>query len=111
MRTVLSLAVLLVPGLVHAQVPEYRINPAIRDIFEAVSEEHISATLRKLESFGTRHVMSGESDPGHGINAARDWIADQFRSYSSRLEVRRPRCDSARRRTRERRRGSARRRR
>lgn len=88
MRYTTQLIPALAAALVCAQAQEYRINPEIRDIVAAVSQDRIAATLKKLESFGTRHVMSGESDPGHGINAARDWIAEQLRSYSPRLEVR-----------------------
>ena len=33
-------------------------------------EERIAATLRKLESFGTRFVLSPQDDPAHGIGAA-----------------------------------------
>jgi hypothetical protein len=57
-------------------------NPAVRDIVGEVSEDRIAATLKKLESFGTRNTMSP------GAVAARQWIYDELRSYSPRLEVR-----------------------
>ena len=47
----------------------------------------MAATLRKLESFGTRYVLSAQDDPAHGIGAAKRWIHDELKSYSPRLEV------------------------
>ena len=52
-----------------------------------VSEERITATLKKLESFGTRQISSRQDDPNGGVGAARKWIYEQFKSYSPRLEV------------------------
>src|SRR6478609_7546191 len=62
-------------------------NPAVKQLVEAISEERIAATLKKLESFGTRHVMSAQDDPAHGIGATKRWIHDEFASYSPRLQV------------------------
>jgi hypothetical protein len=64
------------------------INPAVKQIVDSVSEEHIAATLKKLESFETRNLFSEDDNPTRGIGAARRWIYDQFKSYSSRLQVR-----------------------
>src|SRR5579885_3157100 len=83
-----SLALLsLTASLAIAQAPETRINPEIAQIVNGISEERIAGTLKKLESFGTRYVLSAQDDPVHGIGAARQWIHDQFQSYSPRLEV------------------------
>jgi len=57
-------------------------NPAVRRIVEEISEERIAETLKKLETFGTRNIMSP------GAVAARQWIYDRFKSYSPRLQVR-----------------------
>jgi hypothetical protein len=70
-----------------AQTPETRINPTVRQIVDAISEQRMAATLRKLESFGTRYVLSAQDDPAHGIGAAKRWIHDELVSYSPRLEV------------------------
>ena len=70
-----------------AQTPDTRINPAIRQIVDAVSQDRMAATLRKLETFGTRNVHSAQDDPTHGIGAAKRWIHDELQSYSPRLEV------------------------
>jgi len=69
------------------QTPETRLNPAVKQIVDSISEQRIEATLRKLEGFGTRYVLSAQDDPAHGIGAAKRWIHDEFQGYSPRLEV------------------------
>jgi hypothetical protein len=63
------------------------INPKVKQIVDGISEDRITATLKKLESFGTRYVLSSADDPVHGIGAAKTWIHDQFQSYSPKLQV------------------------
>ena len=70
-----------------AQQPATRLNPIVKQIVDSISEERITAILKKLESFGTRYVLSAQDDPVHGIGAAKRWIHDEFQSYSPRLEV------------------------
>ena len=48
----------------------------------------MKATLEKLVSFGTRNTLSNPDDPRRGVGAARQWIFDEFKSYSPRLQVR-----------------------
>jgi hypothetical protein len=69
------------------QAPETRLNPKVKQIIDSISEQRIAATLKKLESFGTRYVLSSQDDPVHGIGAAKRWIHDELQSYSPRLEV------------------------
>ncbi len=84
MRRAFVLAVALAaPALAQLK----SINPAVSSIVGELSEQRISATLKKLESFGTRNILSSQTDPQHGIGAARDWIAAELRTYSPRLEV------------------------
>ena len=52
-----------------------------------VSEDRLAAILRKLETFGTRNTMSSVDTPGRGIGAARQWILDELKGYSPRLQV------------------------
>ena len=61
---------------------EHAIQPRVREIVDAVSEDRIAATVQKLAGFPTRHTLSAE-----GAAAARQWIFDQMKSYSSRLQV------------------------
>jgi Zn-dependent M28 family amino/carboxypeptidase len=44
--------------------------------------------MRKLGSFGTRDLHSATDSPTQGIGAARRWLLEELKSYSSRLEVR-----------------------
>jgi len=70
-----------------AQQPETRLNPDVAQIVNAISEQRVAATLKKLESFGTRYVLSPQDDPVHGIGAAKRWIHDELVGYSPRLQV------------------------
>jgi hypothetical protein len=63
------------------------VNPDVSRVVSDVSEERIAETLKKLESFGTRNLLSSAKDPLRGIGAARQWIYDQLHGYSPRLEV------------------------
>jgi hypothetical protein len=83
----LMVLALLLARPAFAQAPETALNPMIRKIVESVSEDRIRATLRKLEGFGTRFVLSSQDDPAHGIGAAKEWIFHEFQSYSPRLQV------------------------
>jgi len=64
------------------------INPTVRKIVDSVSQDRIAEILKKFETFGTRNTMSDQTSPTKGIGAARQWIFDQFKSYSPRLQVR-----------------------
>jgi putative aminopeptidase FrvX len=80
-------AALLFSVALSAQTPPTSLNPTVKQVVDAVSEERIAANLKKLESFGTRHILSPADDPVHGIGAAKTWIHDQFQSYSPKLQV------------------------
>jgi hypothetical protein len=84
--SLIVLAVFLASRL-FSQEPETRLNPTVQQIAGSISEERIAATLKKLEGFGTRYVLSAQDDPNHGIGAAKRWIHDQLQSYSPLLQV------------------------
>ena len=63
------------------------LNPQIQAIVSQISSDHIAETQQKLETFQTRNIYSATDDPAHGVGAAREWIAQQFKSYSPKLEV------------------------
>ena len=63
------------------------LNPMVKQIVDSISENRIAATLKRLEGFGTRYVLSAQNDPVHGIGAAKHWIHDELASYSPRLQV------------------------
>jgi hypothetical protein len=86
MRSMFLLAAACAPGL-FAQQPEARLNPTVKQIVDSISEDRMAATLKKLEGFGTRYILSSQDDPEHGIGAAKRWIHDELQSYSPRLQV------------------------
>lgn len=63
------------------------IDPQIVRLVGDVSVERLTKTLQRLEAFETRHLFSSTTTPGRGIGAAREWIRDEMRSYSERLQV------------------------
>jgi hypothetical protein len=78
-------ALLSLTAALHAQ---YKMpNPQVEKIVAEVSDKNIAEILQKLESFGTRNILSTQDNPTRGVGAARKWIYDQFRSYSPKLEV------------------------
>lgn len=66
--------------LLCAQPPA--LNPRVHEILDSISEQRIEATIQKLVSFGTRNTLSSQ-----GIAEARQWIFNEMKSYSPRLEV------------------------
>jgi Peptidase family M28 len=69
------------------QEPSQRQDPLIQNILEQISEERIAGIMQKLGSFETRNTVSDPSQTNRGIGVARQWIFDQFKSYSPRLQV------------------------
>jgi hypothetical protein len=69
-------------GLPALWAQEKAVQPRIREIVDGVSEERISATIQKLAGLGTRNTLSTE-----GNAAARQWILNEMKSYSPRLQV------------------------
>jgi Peptidase family M28 len=62
-------------------------DPRIAVLLEQVSQDRLKATIEKLVSFRTRHTASTATSSTTGIGAARQWIFDQMKSYSPRLQV------------------------
>lgn len=65
-----------------AQAPPKSIHPQVQTIVEGVTEERISAIMKRLGEFPSRNT---NYEPGN--KASREWIADQFKSFSPRLDV------------------------
>src|ERR1700730_17720378 len=87
-RRSLGLAALVCLSSGFTSADEKALNPQVQKIVDEVSEARIKAILEKLVSFGTRNTMSNQDDPVRGVGAARQWILNEFKSYSPRLEVR-----------------------
>jgi hypothetical protein len=62
-------------------------DPRIAKLVASISEDRLTALLRKLESFETRHTLSATDSPTRGIGAARQWILEEMRRAGPRLEV------------------------
>ena len=73
--------------LSSAAAPDERLDPRVAALLDSVSEERITAVLRKLESFETRHTLSTADSPTRGIGAAREWILAEMKGYSPKLQV------------------------
>jgi len=58
------------------------LQPRVREIIDGVSEDRIAATIKKLASFPTRNTLSTQ-----GAADARQWIANELKSYSPKLQV------------------------
>jgi len=63
------------------------LDPRIVTLVGSISRERLGATLKKLESFETRNSMSSSDSPTRGIGAARQWILNEMKSFSPRLQV------------------------
>jgi hypothetical protein len=55
---------------------------------DEVSEARIKGIVEHLANFKTRHLLSPTDMPNYGIGAARQWIFDEMKGYSPRLQVR-----------------------
>lgn len=85
----LRLTLLAVLGVSLAgQPPTKTLLQKVKEAAAGVSAERISAGLKTLESFETRDTNGVIDAPGKGIRASREWIAEQFRQASPRLQVR-----------------------
>lgn len=58
-------------------------NPLIQKLVEQVSADSLQAYVHALVGFGTRHTLSSETDAHRGIGAARRWLVERLRTYSS----------------------------
>ncbi len=67
--------------------PSPDLDPRIVKLVQAVSPDRLATILKKLESFGTRHTLSSTDKPDKGIGAARQWIFDEMKGFSPRLQV------------------------
>src|SRR4051812_26976451 len=59
-------------------------DPDLRAILREIDPERVRATVLRLVSFGTRHTLSSQTDPDHGIGAARDWLFAELSRYADR---------------------------
>jgi Peptidase family M28 len=85
--TYVLLAAMIVLGGSRHPVKAQDLDPRIVKLVGAVSEQRLGAILKKLESFETRSSLSSTASATRGIGAARQWILDELKSYSPKLQV------------------------
>src|SRR4051794_9243280 len=62
-------------------------DPRIERLVTSISTTHLREMLTTLVSFGTRSTLSRPDSTTRGIGAARQWIADELRRASPKLQV------------------------
>lgn len=89
-RAVLLAAVLVsvVSGFSRvASAQDSDLDARIVKLVGAVSEERLGIILKKLESFETRSSLSSTTSTTRGVGAARQWILDEMKRSSPKLQV------------------------
>jgi hypothetical protein len=81
----LCLACRLLVSPAYAQHSD--VDPRVTMLVAAVSEDRLRTLLERLVSFDTRFTMSDPDPAGKGIGAARQWIFDELKQASPRLQV------------------------
>jgi Peptidase family M28 len=76
----------LLPCVSLAQAPA-EADPQLEQLASAVSAERLRELVSRLTSFGTRNTLSGTTSTTRGIGAARQWIFDELRRGSPKLQV------------------------
>src|SRR5689334_530296 len=76
---------LLAAGATDAIQPD--LDPKIVALLNAISEDRLRQIIEKLTSFGTRNTLSAAESTTHGIGAARQWIFDELKRSSPKLQV------------------------
>ena len=59
----------------------------IEQLVARIDESRLQQIVTRLTGFGTRHTLSDAASPTRGIGAARQWIFDELRGSSPRLQV------------------------
>lgn len=62
-------------------------DPRVQKLVAAVSQERLQQLLTKLVSFGTRETLSNQDGTTRAIGGARQWIFDELKRSSPRLQV------------------------
>jgi hypothetical protein len=72
---------------VAAQEVAGDLDPRIVKLVASISEQRLGDILRKLQSFETRSTLSSTNSTVRGVGGARQWILDEMKSYSPKLQV------------------------
>jgi hypothetical protein len=83
----LSVLVMVAGSAARSRAQDSDLDPRIVKLVASISEERLGATLKKLESFETRSTLSSTGSTTRGVGAAREWILQEMRGYSPKLQV------------------------
>lgn len=86
-RSAVSLALSAAVLVAAASAPEDGADPRIAALLDEVSEARLRSAVERLVAFETRHTLSAADSPARGIGAARQWLLDELRAASPRLQV------------------------
>jgi peptidase M28-like protein len=62
-------------------------DPRLEQLVSEVSQERLGELVKSLAAFGTRNTLSTTTSTTRGVGAARQWIFDELRRASPRLQV------------------------
>ena len=74
------------PASTQAPVPT-DVDTRVETLVGTISEARLEQLVKQLAGFGTRNTLSDATSPTRGIGAARQWILDELRRSSPRLQV------------------------
>jgi hypothetical protein len=84
----LSFLLVMWPSVLHGQTSgKSDADPRIQNIVSSISEDRLQSIVTKLASFGTRETLSAQSSTTRGIGAASQWIFEELKRSSPKLEV------------------------
>ncbi|MBC7893931.1 MAG: M20/M25/M40 family metallo-hydrolase [Cytophagaceae bacterium] len=87
-RSLLPGLLLALPSVAMAQrVPVPDADPRIQKLVASVSEQRLRDLNVKLASFATRSTLSDATSTTRGIGAARQWMLEELKRSSPRLQV------------------------
>jgi hypothetical protein len=83
-----KLAVIFILALtLLAQVVIAQDHPDPAEIIKQVKQENLKLWVEKMESFENRSLLANLDSKTRGLKAAREWVAETFKSFSPRLQV------------------------
>ena len=75
------------PGLRAQSLEPADIDGRVSKLVASISETRMEQLLRTLVSFGTRNTLSDTTSSTRGVGAARQWILDEMKRSSPKLQV------------------------
>lgn len=86
--SLIAAVLVALPVVAAAQAPiRPDADPRVQKIVAAVSQERLQQLLTRLVSFGTRETLSNQDGTTRAIGGARQWILDEMKRSSPRLQV------------------------